>query len=72
MAITVTALRWLSREILPYALIRVIELWWLYALLGVIDLWWLYGWYVGVTALIAFCVIALFAVCAGRSRDAGG
>ena len=50
MTITVTALRWLSREILPYAL------------LGVIDLWWLYGWHVGVTALVVFCGIAWFAL----------
>jgi len=70
MTITVTALRWLTRETLPYALLRVIELWWLYALLGVIDLWWHYGWYVGVTALNAFCGIAWFAVCASRSRGA--
>ena len=62
MTITVTALRWLSREILPYALPRVIDLWWLYALLGVIDLWWLYGWHVGVTALVVFCGIAWFAL----------
>ena len=72
MTITVTALRWLTRETLPYALLRVIELWWLYALLGVIDLWWLYallgvidlwwlyGWHVGVTALFAFYGIAGF------------
>ena len=58
MSITVTALCWLTRETLPYAL------------LGVIDLWWHYGWYVGVTALNAFCGIAWFAVCASRSRGA--
>jgi hypothetical protein len=62
MTVTVTALRWLSREILPYALLRVIDLWWLYALLGVINLWWLYGWHVGVTALVAFCGTVWFAL----------
>ena len=60
--ITVTAFRWLRREFLPYAVLRVIDLWWLYALLGVIDLWWLYGWYVGVTALVVFCGIAWLAL----------
>ena len=58
------------REVLPYALLGVIELWWLYTLLGVIDLWWLYGWHVGVTALVAVCVIAWFTLYARRSRDA--
>jgi hypothetical protein len=60
--ITVTALRWLSREFLPYALVRVIDVLWFYALLGVIDVWWLYSWHVGVTALVAFCGIAWFAL----------
>ena len=62
MTSTVTALRLLSREILPYALLRVVDLWWLYILLAAIDLWWLYGWHVGVTALVAFCGIASFAL----------
>ena len=64
MTITVTALRWLSREILP----RVLDVLWLYALLGLIDLWWLYGWHVGVTALVAFCGIAWFALYKKRSQ----
>jgi hypothetical protein len=49
MRITVAAIRRLTREILPYAL------------LGVIDLWWLYGWHVGGTALFAFCSVGWFA-----------
>jgi hypothetical protein len=58
MTITLTALRWLSREILP----GLIDLWWIYALLGVIDLWWLYGWHVGLTALVALCGVTGFAL----------
>ena len=58
----------LSREILPYPLVDVIDLWWLYALLGVIDLWWLYGWHVGVTALLAFYGIAGFVLYTKRSQ----
>jgi hypothetical protein len=72
MTITVTALRWLGREILAYAFVRVIELWSVYALLGVIDLWWLYGWHVGVTALVAFCGIAWFVLYKKRSQARQG
>jgi hypothetical protein len=57
-----------SRENLRYALLGLTDLWWLYALLGVIDLWWLYGWHLGVTALIAFCGIAWFALYKKRSQ----